>query len=824
MIETVEAPTVFGDYQISELSPMLLQWHNIKTECPDALLLFRLGDFYEAFYQDAEALATACSLTLTKRQETPMSGVPQHTLDTYLDRLIQKGYRVAIAEQAEDPKTTKGIVKRILSRIESPATYAGLIEQKVVRKHFFASIYLLKNTYGLALVDLSTQYATVYEIDNSALLIDVLIQKQPKELLIDPRFEGKDPLLIEEIRRQCHPRITVAKEHYFHHDKAVRFLLTHFEVHQVDGLGLNGKIAAINATAALLSYLKDQQQNISSIRSLEMQTLTNHLLIDHRTDRHLNISSSLLQFLDTTTTAMGGRLFKEMVEKPLLEPEEIQERQEIIRSLITKPGSIVEINRLLKHVYDLERLLYRLSNAQTSTRELLLIHSSFKALLQLRTFFSPYKNEIAHNLVEDFPNIDPLFQLLDSHLEIPRDGLTTNALFKKGVFPQIDALHEFAEKGDLWLIEYQEKLRQEFEIKTLKVSFTRAFGYYIEVSRAQSQKLPDTFVRRQTLVQQERFITKELQAFEEKCLHAEETQKKLEEEALRRLIGQVLQQESLIKTVASKVAIIDSFLALSRVALKEGYVCPKVAKGAPLVIEEGRHPLIETLLPYKSFIPNSVTLDDHQKLALITGPNMGGKSTFMRQTALIILLAQIGSFVPAKSALLPPFDRLFSRIGAHDDLYRGQSTFMVEMSETAEILNNLTSRSFVLLDEIGRGTGTYDGISIAWAVLEHLATSSKNPKTLFATHYSELTECAESIDGVFNLKVLVKESAHGIHFTYKLVEGASDKSYGIHVAKLAGLPHQVVSRSAEILRNLERQRSQKPLQKGLSSKEQIVIF
>ncbi len=813
------------------LSPMMLQWQEIKAECPDALLLFRLGDFYEAFFEDAQILANACSLTLTKRQETPMSGIPQHMLETYLDRLIQKGFMVAIAEQVAEPaetlneekKSGKFLVKRKLARIESPATYAGLLDQKVARKNFFGSIFLLKNTFGVALVDLSTQYATIYEVDNRTLLLDILIQKQPKELLIDPKFEEKEPLLIEELKRHYSPRITIAKEHYFHHDKAVRFLLSHFEVQQLDGLGLNGKIAAINATAGLLSYLKDHHQNISSIRTLEIETLADYLLIDHRTDRHLHISSSLLDFLDTTITAMGGRKLKEMVEKPLLDSTKIRMRQEALKALLTKPITILEINRLLKQVHDLERLLYRLicrsSSIENSVKELLYLHSSFKALLDLKPIFQAYQGTSAYTLIEAFLDPKPFFDLLDLQLDT-----TGGALFKRGVYPQIDSLRDFAEKGDRWLLEYQEKLRQELDIKTLKVSFTRAFGYYIEVSRVQSGKIPETFVRRQTLVQQERFISKELQEFEEKCLYAEETLKKLEETALGKLIENVLKEAELIKKIAVDVAYIDAFLALARVAQKEGYVCPKVAEGLTLKIEEGRHPLVETLLPYKSFIPNSLLLDNTRRLALITGPNMGGKSTFMRQTALIILLAQIGSFVPAYAVEMAPFDRLFSRIGAHDDLYRGQSTFMVEMSETAQILNHLTNRSFVLLDEIGRGTGTYDGISIAWAVLEHLANSPKRPMTLFATHYSELTEAADTIDGVFNLKVLVKESPQGIHFTYKLIEGASDKSYGIHVAKLAGLPPAVVSRSIEILRGLEKQRLPRSTQKELSTNEQIVIF
>jgi len=820
----LEEERVFGPYITTSLSPMMLQWHQIKSSCPTALLLFRLGDFYEAFFDDAQTLSSNCSVTLTKRQEVPMAGVPQHMLETYLERLIQKGLMVAVAEQTEDPKATKGIVKRALTRIESPATYVGPLEAKVTRKQFFASITQLKHTYGVALVDLSTQSSCVYEVDSKTALTDLLVQKQPKELLVEQKFQEKESLFLTDLERHFPFRVTVGKNHYFHHDTALRFLLTHFGIHQVDGLGLNGKIAAINALGALYSYLKEHQQNIEALTSVQIETLANHLLIDHRTDRHLNISSSLLDFFDHTTTSMGGRLFKEVFEKPLLEPQKIVERQQITLSFLKKPSLVTELMHLLKGVHDLERLLYRLLTTQNPLKELFSIHSSLKTLLPLPLKMESLKGTLAYSLIDTFPDIAPIFTLLDSQLSISGEENSSTGIFKRGVYPQIDTLRDFMEKGDRWLIDYQEALRGELDIKTLKVSFTRAFGYYIEVSRAQSHKVPSSFIRRQTLVQQERFITKELQDFEEKSLSAEETLKRLEEHGLKNLVQEILAKAILLKKVADDVANIDLFLSFTRCAQREGYVCPTIQEGSILKIEEGRHPLVESLLPYQSFIPNSLTLEENRRVAVITGPNMGGKSTFIRQTALIILLAQIGLFVPAKSAILPPFDRIFSRIGAHDDLYRGQSTFMVEMAETAQILHNLTPKSFVLLDEIGRGTGTYDGISIAWSVLEYLAKSPLAPRLLFATHYAELTDCMETMEGVFNLKVLVKETLQGIHFTYKMGEGSSDKSYGIHVAKLAGLPHQVISRSQEILKNLEKQRSQKPLQKGLSSKDQIVIF
>lgn len=824
MIETSEKIDVYGPYKVADLSPMMLQWHEIKSSCPDALLLFRLGDFYEAFYDDAEILANACSVTLTKRQDVPMAGVPQHMLPTYLDRLIQKGIMVSIAEQIEDPKSAKGIVKRALTRVESPATYAGFVEQKVTRKNYFASICQLKTHFGLALIDLSTQNATVFELENQSSLLDILIQKQPRELLIDSKFEERGSAILEEIQRNFSLRITRARSHYFQHDNAVRFLLDHFGILQLDGLGLNGKIATINATAALLSYLKDHQQNIEPIRVLQIETLTDHLLIDHRTDRHLHISSSLLSFLDTTVTGMGARLFKEVLERPLIESSGIIDRQNRTQALMKKPLIVAEISKILERVHDLERILYRLHFCAASTKELLLIHSSLKAVERLVPLFVHFKCDESKKLIDALPDFSSLVHLLDNELEIPSVSGPSDRIFKKGVHPQIDALRDFSMKGDQWLIDYQERLKLELDIKTLKVSFTRAFGYYIEVSRAQSNKIPESFIRRQTLVQQERYITKELQEFEEKCLFAEDTLKKLEENALRSLIERVLKELPLLKRVAEGVAWIDVYTAFVRIAQKEGYVCPKILHHGPFVIEEGRHPLVETLMPYKSFIPNSLCLNETNRLALITGPNMGGKSTYIRQSALIILMAQMGCFVPAKRVELVPFDRIFSRIGAHDDLYRGQSTFMVEMAETAEILNNLTYRSFVILDEIGRGTSTYDGISIAWSVLEFLAQSVKKPKTLFATHYSELTGCMDEIDGVFNLKVLVKESLSGILFSYKLVEGSTDKSYGIHVAKLAGLPPQIISRAMDILKTYEKQRPTKPTQKGYSLKEQIVIF
>lgn len=820
----LDEQTVYGPYITANLSPMMLQWHQIKSGCPNALLLFRLGDFYEAFFNDAQTLASSCSVTLTKRQEVPMAGVPQHMLETYLERLIQKGFMVAIAEQTEDPKATKGIVKRALTRLESPATYVGPFETKVTRKQFFGSIYQLKHSYGVAFVDLSTQSTYVYEVESKIELCDLLVQKQPKELLIEQKFQEKESPFLKDLERYFPFRVSLGRNHYFHHDTSVRFLLNHFGIHQLDGLGLTGKIAAINALGALYAHLKDHQQNIDALTSVKIETLSDHLLIDLRTDRHLNISSSLLDFFDHTTTAMGGRLLKEAFEKPLLDSKKIAERQQITISFLKKTSLVVELMDLLKGVHDIERLLYRLLTTQNPLKELLSIYTSLKTLLPLKAKMEPLKPTPAYSLVNEFPDILPIFTLLDTHLSIPKESTLLQGIFKRGVYPQIDTLRDFMEKGDKWLIDYQENLRAELDIKTLKVSFTRAFGYYIEVSRAQSHKIPPSFTRRQTLVQQERFLTKELQDFEEKSLSAEDTLRRLEENALKDLTQQILSEAHLLKRVADDVAKIDLFLSFTRCAQKEGYVCPTVEDGSYLKIEEGRHPLVESLLPFQTFIPNSLHLENNRRVAVITGPNMGGKSTFIRQTALIILLAQIGLFVPAKSATLPIFDRIFSRIGAHDDLYRGQSTFMVEMAETAQILHNLTPKSFVLLDEIGRGTGTYDGISIAWSVLEYIAKSPLAPKLLFATHYAELTDCMDCMEGVFNLKVLVKETLQGIHFTYKMAEGASDKSYGIHVAKLAGLPHQVINRSQEILKNLEKQRAQKPIQKGLSSKEQIVIF
>jgi DNA mismatch repair protein MutS len=812
----------FGEYSVEQLSPMMLQWHELKLQVPDALLLFRLGDFYEAFYNDAIALANECNVTLTKRQESPMAGVPQHMLETYLDKLIQKGLKVAIAEQQEDSRLHKGLVGRKIVRIESPATYSGFIEQKMKRKNYFAAIVQLKNLYGIAFIDLSTQSCVVFEADSTEGLLNILIQNSPKEILIEGRFEEKYETLLEELRRNFSFRLTCARAHYFHHETAVNFLLQHFKIHQLDGLGLQGKVPVINALGALLSYLKDQQHQISSIKALQIETTSNFLVVDHRTNRHLNISQSLLPFLDTTITAMGGRLFKEYLENPLLDLSTIRLRQQMTADVLSRTSTILQMQYILQQVHDLERLLYRISVGLYGVKELLMIHSSLKALLNLPFIFENFKGTQFFSLKQELSDFQSLFRLLDGQLQT--ETCDDKRVFRQGVFPEIDTLRDFISKGDQWLIDYQEELRKTLDIRTLKVSYTRAFGYYIEVSRAQSDKVPSDFVRRQTLVQQERFINQKLQEFEEKSLSAEENLKKLEEAALRQIGLQVIQKSCDIKALCHVIAKIDVILSFVKIAQNEGYIRPEVKVHGALEIQEGRHPVVEKLMGYKTFIPNSIVLNEERRLGIITGPNMGGKSTYIRQVALIILMAQMGMFVPAKKACIPIFDRIFSRIGAQDDLFRGQSTFMVEMAETAEILNNLTDRSFVILDEIGRGTGTYDGISIAWSVLEYLAKSVKKPKTLFATHYTELTDCQEAVEGVFNLKAVVKEHACGIDFSYQIVNGASDKSYGIHVAKLAGLPTSVVQRSTEILKNLEKQRSIKTGQKGLSQNEQIVIF
>ena len=779
---------------------MMSQWYECKKQAPGAVLLFRLGDFYEAFEDDAILLAKELELVLTKRQETPMAGIPAHTCEAYIDRLVSKGYRVAVAEQMEDPKAVKGIVKREIVRMVTPGSVINSTLLSDKSNNFIACLSQINSTYGLAILDLTTADFRVMEFQESQDLIDELGRFSPKELIVSEKCWKHLANNLEELGVSS---TLVREEYHFDHQFACEGLSKHFHVHTLDGFGLKGMLAAINAAGALMTYVKDDLNlNFSHIKSIHPHHLSKYMTLDRITQRHLELveplhekGKTLLKILDETATPMGGRLLREWLLHPLLSVDEIKLRQDHIEKFLN--AQTMDLKKHLKEVRDLQRLIMRIETGYANPRDLAGLRFSLEPL--------PSISQLLQKLgMQGLPDLSELTKkIAGAIVDAPPLRLSDGGIFKSGYHFELDELKTLKSDSQVWLASYQTKLREEVKIKTLKVGYTQAFGYYIEVSRGQSEKMPLSFQRRQTLINTERYISPELKEFEHKILTAEDKIAFLENKLFQELRQEIAQFAESIRQAAKWIAEIDVYLSLAEVAQEHKYTRPIVDNSDLLKIEDGRHSVIEASLERETFIPNDVSFNELERLLVITGPNMAGKSTYIRQVALIVLLAQMGSFVPAKQAHIGIVDKLFTRIGASDDLSRGQSTFMVEMSETANILNNATSKSLVILDEIGRGTSTYDGIAIAWSVAEYLLTTkNKRAKTLFATHYFELTRLEEEIPGAVNYNVAVHESDKGIVFLRKIVKGGTDKSYGIHVAKLAGLPPAVIKKAQEMLAKL----------------------
>lgn len=803
---------------------MMAQWHACKKAAGNALLLFRMGDFYEAFYEDAAVLAKELELTLTKRQEIPMSGVPHHTSEAYIDRLVSKGYRVAVAEQMEDPRKAKGIVKRDVVRVVTPGTVinSSLLSEKA--NNYIAALARVGSLFGLAFLDLTTADFFVIELESESDLLNEIFRLRPRECVVSPKYQDKHQPLLSDIRKTYEIVLSTHDDWRFDHQIAHDFLMNHFGVKSLDGYGLRGKVAAINAAGGLLSYLQDiLSLPISHIRELSCYSTLQYMSIDRATQRHLELTESLsdetrrytlFSILDRTQTPMGARLLKRWIQQPLLDPEHISYRQNGVEDFCRHFDLLDRLSLLLKDVRDVERLMMKIGSGYASPRDLVALKNSYIPIPNLKSAIQNIRS-ISSILSEEETSLQPLpemVQLISNALsDDPPMRISDGKVFREGYCRELDELREISRDSKAWLARYQQQLRETTGIKTLKIGFTKMFGYYIEVSKGQADKMPEGFERRQTLVNAERFITRELKEYENKVFHAEERISSIENELFLALRQEVNKYAASVQRTAHAIACIDSLQSLSTIARERNYVRPKIDESSILHIVEGRHPVIETLTTTERFVPNDTVLNhENQRLLLITGPNMAGKSTYIRQVALIVLMAHIGSFVPAKSAHIGIIDKIFSRIGASDDLSRGQSTFMVEMSETANILNNVTSRSLVILDEIGRGTSTYDGISIAWSVAEYLLTTEgRMAKTLFATHYWELTKLEEKVPGAVNYNVAVHESDDGIIFLRKIIPGGTDKSYGIHVGRLAGLPEQVILRAKEILIHLEENANRK---------------
>lgn len=804
-------------------TPMMSQWKTLKEKAKDALLLFRLGDFYEAFHEDSYIISKELDLTLTKRQNVPMCGVPCHASEIYIDRLIAKGFKVAIAEQMEDPRTVKGLVKRDITRILSPGVIfnSSLLQDK--SNNFFISLSLISTTFGLAAIDLSTSEFSAMELENEKDLINELYKLKPSEILVSKKFKEQNEPLLQKLTIDLTFLLNEKDDWYFDFELAHGKLMNHFNLTNLDCFGLKGMNAAIVSAGALISYLgEDLSINLDHVRSIKKENLSSYMALDYSTMKNLEIIEScncfnkentLLSLLDKTTTAMGGRLLKTWLKFPLLNIEEINQRQDSIEEILNNFDVFLNIRSYLENVRDLRRLLIRIINQSATPRDLSTLRFSIKAVPCVKNLLNSCSSLLLARIKENLKDISPLLLLLDEALtQQPPVRLSDGNIFKEGYDKELDELNLLSKNSFSWLNKYQEELKAKTNIKTLKVKFNKIFGYFIEVSRGQTDRVPQDFTRKQTLVNSERYINEELKEFEQKVLSAEDKIKFIENRLFLELREKVVKHADEIEKISEALAGLDVLLSLALTAKSRHYARPKIDSSDIIDIKQGRHPIIEAFSSAGDFIPNDSYLDNQDnQLLLITGPNMAGKSTFIRQVALIVIMAQIGSFVPAKEAKISIVDKVFSRIGASDDLSRGQSTFMVEMTETANILNNATTKSLIILDEIGRGTSTYDGISIAWAVADFLLTcEGKKAKTLFATHYFELTGLEKELKGIVNYNVVVKETDSGIVFLRKIAKGSTDKSYGIHVAKLANMPFSVIKKAEQRLINLEKKQTQMP--------------
>ena len=802
----------------TSLTPMMEQYFRIKELHRDALLFFRLGDFYEMFYEDAKIAAPILDIALTSRQKVPMCGVPYHAVNSYLPKLLRQGFKVAMCEQVEDPKAAKGVVRREVIKVLTPGTAVEIELEEAKESAYIASLAFTDDGWGLALVDLAAGEVRTLEgaWAEAKLLADELFKAAPKEILYP---EGAEDAL----RRVLPPdgsngaSLSPAEGWLFDPPQAARVVLEHFGAKSLAGFGLEDKARAVAATGALIAYVKKvRQDSLALVHRLSYLNAASHLVLDATTVRNLELvrnlrdgklKGTLLDVIDFTVTAPGGRLLRSWLLRPLRDVTEIAARQDAVAEGLGATIARREIRETLKGVHDLERLVGKIALAAAHPRDLVALKLSLAPLPaiehEVRAFSSGPFKEVAGR----WDNAADVAALIDQGiLDEPAFLLTEGGIIKDGWNAELDDLRSVSRSGKGFIAQLESRERERTGIGSLKVRYNKVFGYYIEVTKPHLDRVPADYMRKQTLVNSERFLTPELKEYEEKVLHAEERIGLLEHRLFLEVLETVARETLRLQRMAADIAALDVLLALAECAARRGYVRPTVDEGDAILIEAGRHAVIETSQA-EPFIPNDLELDAAaNQILIITGPNMGGKSTFLRQAALIVLLGQMGAFVPAKSATIGLVDRIFTRIGAMDFLSVGQSTFMVEMLETAAILHNATARSLILLDEVGRGTSTFDGLSIAWAVAERLhEREDVRPKTLFATHYHELTELALTLPRIKNYHVSVREWKDEVVFLRKIVAGPSDRSYGIHVAKLAGIPRDVIDRAREILFNLEKQ-------------------
>ncbi len=804
---------------MTEYTPMMQHYLKTHEEYKDCILFYRLGDFYEMFFDDAKVVSKELELTLTGKscgaeERAPMCGIPYHAAETYLTRLVKKGYKVAICEQVEDPKLAKGMVKREVTRVVTPGTTLNAQALDETKNNYIMCIAYIGDHYGISSADITTGDYYVTEVDSERKLLDEVNKYQPTEIICNEAFyiSGID---IDDMKNRMGIVIYSLDAWYFSDETAQMTLKDHFKVRDLEGLGLADYDSGVIAAGALLKYLYETQKTtLSNLVAIHPYTTGKFMIIDSSTRRNLELvetlrekqkRGSLLWVLDKTRTAMGARTLRSFVEQPLIERTEIEERYDAIDEFNTNAITREEIREYLNPVYDLERLITRVTYQTANPRDLIAFRNSIHMLPPIKTLMSDFQSPLLKRLYEQLDTLDELYELIERSItEEPPLTLHDGGILKEGYNEEVDRLRKAKTDGKSWLADLEAKEREKTGIKNLKIKYNKVFGYYLEVTNSFKDMVPDYFTRKQTLANAERFITPELKELEDVILGAEDKLIVLEYELFREVRQKVADEVVRIQKTAKAVAQIDVFASLATVAEQNNYCRPKLNEKGLIDIKDGRHPVVERMIQNEMFVANDTYLDNgSNRVSIITGPNMAGKSTYMRQSALIVLMAQIGSFVPAKSAKIGIVDRIFTRVGASDDLASGQSTFMVEMSEVANILRNATSNSLLILDEIGRGTSTFDGLSIAWAVVEHISNPRLlGAKTLFATHYHELTELEGKLNSVNNYCIAVKEKGDDIVFLRKIVKGGADKSYGIQVAKLAGVPDNVIERAKEIVEEL----------------------
>ncbi|MCC2238336.1 DNA mismatch repair protein MutS [Fusicatenibacter sp. CLA-AA-H213] len=795
--------------------------HYCQTKCAykDSILFYRLGDFYEMFFEDAKTVSRELELTLTGKdcglsERAPMCGIPYHAAETYINRLIDKGYKVAICEQVEDPKTAKGIVKREVTRVVTPGTNLNMQELDEGKNNYLMAIVCVGDHFGVSTADITTGDCYVTEIDEERKLWDEINKFLPAEIICNDAFlvSGVD---VDDLRNRLHISVFALESWYFGDDLCKQTLLEHFKISSLEGLGLADYDSGVIAAGSLFRYLLDTQKNtMEHMNKIIPYTTERYMVIDSSSRRNLELvetlrekqkRGSLLWVLDKTKTAMGARMLRSFVEQPLIDADAINERLDAVTELNMQAMLREEIREYLNPVYDLERLVSRISYRSANPRDLLAFKMSLEMIPHIKNLLANFTSPLLVRINEQMDGLEDLYTLLEASItEDPPLAVKEGGIIREGYNEQVDTYRNSKTQGKSWLAQLEAEEKEKTGIRNLKIKYNKVFGYYLEVTNSFKDLVPEYYTRKQTLTNAERYITPKLKELEDMILGAEDKLFALEYDLFCQVREELAAQIPRIQETAKAIAQLDVYASLSVVAQRNNYVRPTVNTKGVIDIKNGRHPVVEKMINNDMFIANDTYLDNGSKrVSVITGPNMAGKSTYMRQTALIVLMAQIGSFVPAEKAKIGVVDRIFTRVGASDDLASGQSTFMVEMTEVANILRNATAKSLLILDEIGRGTSTFDGLSIAWAVIEHISnTKLLGAKTLFATHYHELTELEGKIPGVNNYCIAVKERGDDIVFLRKIVKGGADKSYGIQVAKLAGVPDSVLDRAKELVDEL----------------------